>query len=97
MQAVSYTLLVAAVVAVLLRCYTRVYLVKCFGFDDWCMVFALVSFILFVACAMVGVEHGTGRRHSDLDDDDIVTALNVSGGLGCPRLYYAHARRRTYD
>jgi hypothetical protein len=42
LQAVGYTLVVAATVATVLRCYTRVYLVKCFGFDDWCMIFALV-------------------------------------------------------
>lgn len=43
LQAVAYTLMAAAIVATLLRCYTRLSIVKGFGFDDWCMVFALVS------------------------------------------------------
>ena len=42
LQAVCCTLVVAAAVAMLLRCYTRIFLVKSFGFDDWCMIFALV-------------------------------------------------------
>ncbi|KAG9251862.1 uncharacterized protein F5Z01DRAFT_253947 [Emericellopsis atlantica] len=75
LQAVCYTLVTAAIVATVLRCYTRVYLVKSFGFDDWCMIFALATFILFVTCALVGVEHGTGRHRVDLADEDIKTAM----------------------
>lgn len=44
LQAVGYTLLTAATIAISLRCYTRVFLVKNFGFDDWCMLAAMVSF-----------------------------------------------------
>jgi hypothetical protein len=43
LQAVCYTLAVAAVIATSLRCFVRVLLVKNFGFDDWCMCSALVS------------------------------------------------------
>ena len=43
LEAVGYTLVSVALVSVLLRCYTRVFKVKSFGFDDWCMAFALVS------------------------------------------------------
>jgi hypothetical protein len=64
-----------ALVSVLLRCYTRVFKVKSFGFDDWCMAFALCTFILFVACALVGVKYGTGRHEWDLDDGDMVKAF----------------------
>jgi hypothetical protein len=43
LQTVGYTLAIAAVVTYLLRCYTRVFLVKSFGFDDWSMLAALVG------------------------------------------------------
>ena len=32
-----------AVVMVLMRIYTRVFIVRKFGLDDWCMVLALIS------------------------------------------------------
>ncbi|KAI6782743.1 uncharacterized protein J7T54_000886 [Emericellopsis cladophorae] len=75
LQAVCYVLVVAAFVTTVLRCYTRVFLVKSFGFDDWCMVFALVTFVLFVTCALNGVEHGTGRHRADLTAEDFQTAM----------------------
>ena len=43
LQAAGYTLVTIALVATALRCYTRIFIVKNFGFDDWCMAFALVS------------------------------------------------------
>jgi hypothetical protein len=43
LQAVCYTLLIASVIALGLRVYVRLRLVKNFGFDDWCMCCALVS------------------------------------------------------
>ncbi|KAJ4324374.1 hypothetical protein N0V84_003935 [Fusarium piperis] len=75
LQAVCYTLASAAVISTLLRCFVRVRLVKNFGFDDWCMCTALCSFLLFVISALIGVHHGTGRHHKDLDDEDIKQAM----------------------
>jgi hypothetical protein len=46
LQAVCYTLLIASVIALGLRVYVRLRLVKNFGFDDWCMCCALVSHLL---------------------------------------------------
>lgn len=43
LQAVAYTLGISAFVAASLRCYTRAFLVKSFGLDDWAMVAAFVS------------------------------------------------------
>lgn len=43
LQAVCYTLAVSSVIAVALRIYVRVRLVKNFGLDDWFMCSALVS------------------------------------------------------
>lgn len=43
LQAVACTLLVTAVISMLLRAYVRLWLVKNFGVDDWCMVVATVG------------------------------------------------------
>lgn len=43
LEAVAYTLVSVAFVSVCLRCYTRIFMVKNFGFDDWCMLLSLVG------------------------------------------------------
>ncbi|KAK8022297.1 hypothetical protein PG993_013064 [Apiospora rasikravindrae] len=75
LQAVCIALLVLAVTAVALRCYTRVFILRAFGLDDAVMVFATVSFILFTSSALTGVHYGTGRHHKDLDKVDIQQAM----------------------
>ncbi|KAM0272113.1 hypothetical protein ACHAPA_002409 [Fusarium lateritium] len=75
LQAVCYTLLIASVIALGLRVFVRVRLVKNFGFDDWCMCCALVTFFLFVFSALMGVHHGTGRHRDDLDPSDFKEAM----------------------
>lgn len=75
LQAACITLVTAAIISTALRCYVRIRLVKNFGFDDWCMLAALTSFILFVTCALIGVHYGTGRHHADLANEDIVQAM----------------------
>ncbi|KAL7802365.1 hypothetical protein V8C44DRAFT_353411 [Trichoderma aethiopicum] len=74
--AVILTLLVFAFTATLLRCYVRIKLVKAFGLDDYLMVAALVSFILFCAVAIMGIHYGTGRHYWDIEQQqDIQEAL----------------------
>ncbi|KAH7114160.1 hypothetical protein B0J13DRAFT_590616 [Dactylonectria estremocensis] len=75
LQAVCYTFLVTAVISTLLRCYVRVRVIKDFGVDDWCMVAALISFILFITCALIGEQHGIGRHLVDLEPEDIEQAV----------------------
>ncbi|OAQ59982.2 hypothetical protein VFPPC_14714 [Pochonia chlamydosporia 170] len=75
LQAACYVLVVFAAVSMLLRCYVRIFMIKNFGLDDGFMVFALVTFILFVACALSGVHYGTGRHYWDLESDDISSAM----------------------
>ncbi|KAK2778795.1 hypothetical protein CKAH01_11569 [Colletotrichum kahawae] len=69
--AVGITLVTAADIAILLRCYARICLVKNFGFDDYCMLAAMVFFALFVACALTGIHYGTGRHYWVLDAQGI--------------------------
>ncbi|KAM0284649.1 hypothetical protein ACHAQH_001802 [Verticillium albo-atrum] len=75
LQAVAITLLVAAIVSILLRCYVRIFLIKNFGVDDYFMVTAMVFFALFVTCVLMGIKYGTGRHHWDLDDADQEKAM----------------------
>jgi hypothetical protein len=43
LQAVGIALVSTALLSTLLRVYTRMFIVKRFGLDDWCMIAALVS------------------------------------------------------
>ncbi|GJC90371.1 satratoxin biosynthesis SC1 cluster protein 4 [Colletotrichum liriopes] len=73
--AVGITLVTTAFLATVLRCYVRLCLVKNFGVDDWCMLGAIIFFILFVSCALTGVHYGTGRHRVDLSDEDWESAM----------------------
>ncbi|KAK8076539.1 hypothetical protein PG994_003811 [Apiospora phragmitis] len=75
LQAVAIALLVLAVIATALRCYTRVFILKAFGLDDGVMVFATITFILFTSSSLTGVHYGTGRHHKDLAKEDIQEAM----------------------
>ena len=57
--------------------YVRAYLVKAFGWDDIFMVVALLSHVLFAACAIGGIHWGTGRHMDELSDEEIFMALRV--------------------
>lgn len=46
LQAVAVSLLVAATISILLRCYVRIFLIKNFGVDDYFMVVAMVNMTL---------------------------------------------------
>ncbi|KAI1086895.1 hypothetical protein F5B19DRAFT_101983 [Rostrohypoxylon terebratum] len=72
---VCIALLTTTVIAIFLRCYTRLGIVKAFGADDWTMMAATVSFILFCTCAITGIHYGTGRHFTDLETPDIEKAM----------------------
>jgi hypothetical protein len=42
LHAVNVSFLLAAMIATVLRCYTRIVIVRAFGLDDWAMLFATV-------------------------------------------------------
>ncbi|PNH44913.1 hypothetical protein VD0004_g2861 [Verticillium dahliae] len=77
LQAVAVSLLVAAIISILLRCYVRIFLIKNFGVDDYFMVVAMVFFALFVTSVVLGVKYGTGRHHWDLEPADEQKAMQV--------------------
>ncbi|KAF7712419.1 Uncharacterized protein PECH_002151 [Penicillium ucsense] len=49
-------------IAVCLRCFVRLKLVKAFGWDDCLMVFAMLLNILFALCGITGAFYGMGQR-----------------------------------
>lgn len=63
-------------IAVCLRCFVRLRLVRAFGWDDALMVFAMALNILFALCGMMGALYGMGQKIHDIPDPrDIETAM----------------------
>ncbi|KAK9784358.1 hypothetical protein SCARD494_12970 [Seiridium cardinale] len=78
LMVVCITLLTIAVISITMRCFTRLFIVKGFGKDDYLMVFAMIikiSFTLFVTCAITGVHYGTGRHRVNLSTHDFEEAM----------------------
>ena len=64
-------------IAVALRLYVRVFIVKAFGWDDGWMLFAQLMHTLNSACAIGGALTGTGRLTKDLTPGSMMMALRV--------------------
>ncbi|KAK1140284.1 putative cation-transporting ATPase 1 [Aspergillus melleus] len=79
-------------IAVCLRCFVRLRLVRAFGWDDALMVFAMALNILFALCGMMGALYGMGQKIHDIPDPrDIETAMFISIALALLRLTVARA------
>ncbi|KAF2648590.1 hypothetical protein K491DRAFT_684585 [Lophiostoma macrostomum CBS 122681] len=65
---------ITATIAVLMRCYVRLFMVKAFGIDDWLMSFSVLSFICYCSFSAVGVHYGTGHHSWDLTTENNQTA-----------------------
>ncbi len=59
---VTSVLLALTTVAVILRCYTRIFLQKKFTIDDYLIVFSQACFATLSALTYVGVEFGAGKH-----------------------------------
>ncbi|RTE73803.1 hypothetical protein BHE90_011763 [Fusarium euwallaceae] len=75
LTAVCATFTTTAVIAVALRCYVRLRIVRNFGLDDWAMVGALISFLILIVFTLLGVRYGTGRHNVDLEASDAMLAM----------------------
>lgn len=64
-------------IAVALRLYVRVFIVKAFGWDDGWMLFAQLMHTLNSSCAIGGALTGTGRVTKDLTPGSMMMALRV--------------------
>ncbi|KAF7121831.1 hypothetical protein CNMCM5793_009384 [Aspergillus hiratsukae] len=73
---VSLVFLCLSFIAVALRCFVRLRVVKAFGWDDRLMVLAMVFNIWFSICAIAGAFAGIGQRFDQFDSvADVQTAL----------------------
>ncbi|KAF4216374.1 hypothetical protein CNMCM8980_005283 [Aspergillus fumigatiaffinis] len=54
-------------IAVCLRCFVRLKLVKAFGWDDTIMVVAMALNILFALCGITGSLYGMGRKRAHVE------------------------------
>lgn len=77
-EGVAIQFIVFAVGSFALRVYVRAHMVKAWGWDDWLMTMATITFLFFVSTILAGVVHGIGRRFKDLSEPDIQQALMVS-------------------
>ncbi|KAL4972773.1 hypothetical protein BDW66DRAFT_162614 [Aspergillus desertorum] len=59
---VAAVMVVLSIVAVFLRCFVRVYLVRAFGWDDALMLIALALFIALCALCMLASAAGVGHK-----------------------------------
>ncbi|KAM0724139.1 hypothetical protein Q7P37_000020 [Cladosporium fusiforme] len=58
------------------RVYTRKFIQKAFGLDDWCAVIAWACLLVFTGFALNNITYGTGQHHRDIvPQSDIPTAL----------------------
>jgi len=64
-------------VLVLLRCYTKVFIVKNFAADDWFSILTLVSFLVFCTLARLGISNGTGKRRYLIPDEKLPNGMKV--------------------
>ncbi|KUJ17169.1 uncharacterized protein LY89DRAFT_73041 [Mollisia scopiformis] len=74
-QGVAGLFLALSTIAIGLRCYTRTFIVKSFGLDDWSALIAWVFFVFFCTFAISGVHYGTGQHAVDLPPADIPVGL----------------------
>ncbi|RHZ63772.1 uncharacterized protein CDV56_107339 [Aspergillus thermomutatus] len=62
---VSVAMMGISVLAVVLRSFVRLYLVRAFGWDDALMVLALALFVFLDICCMIGSKSGVGHRMAE--------------------------------
>ncbi|KAJ5111961.1 hypothetical protein N7532_000006 [Penicillium argentinense] len=76
---VTITFLCVSFIAVALRCFVRLKLVKAFGWDDGSMVFVMALNIWFATCGIAGSIYGIGKKFDEFDSSaEIKRALFVN-------------------
>ncbi|KAK8037018.1 hypothetical protein PG991_001332 [Apiospora marii] len=73
--AINITFAVIALIACILRVFTRSFMVKAFGVDDVLMVVSTAFFMVYVSFSTAGVHFGTGHHHKDLPVPNIQAAM----------------------
>ncbi|GIJ98171.1 hypothetical protein Aspvir_000286 [Aspergillus viridinutans] len=75
---VSVVMMGISVVAVVLRSFVRLYLVRAFGWDDALMVLALTLFVIFGICCTIGSMSGVGHRMVEFRGPEALDELKKS-------------------
>ncbi|KAI1509026.1 hypothetical protein PtrSN002B_005377 [Pyrenophora tritici-repentis] len=75
--AVNVAFVTTAILACLLRCYVRIFMVKAFGRDDWLMVVATLFFMSYTTSSTIGIHYGTGQHHKDLSIENVQKAKHA--------------------
>ncbi|KAL4883800.1 hypothetical protein BJY04DRAFT_216141 [Aspergillus karnatakaensis] len=65
-RGVAAAFLTLSSLAVLLRCFVRLRIVKAFGWDDFIMIVAMLFYAMFCGCMIGGSLWGTGKHLSEL-------------------------------
>ncbi|TGZ77567.1 hypothetical protein EX30DRAFT_293448, partial [Ascodesmis nigricans] len=74
--AIAIFFLVLSWLSIILRTYVRAWMLKSFGWDDWLMVFAVLTFTVYLSCQLGGAAHGTGKHYWDIEPSERVKALH---------------------
>ncbi|PYH89014.1 hypothetical protein BO71DRAFT_466207 [Aspergillus ellipticus CBS 707.79] len=74
-RAVPAGFLALSGITVILRCYTRLWVVKSFGWDDILMVLAMGFYVMFCACQITGSLYGTGKHFAELTANQRIHAM----------------------
>jgi hypothetical protein len=64
-------------VTVILRCYVRIRMIKCFAFDDYLTLITLFFFTIYGGLAISGVHWGSGRHLADLTVREQWNAMEI--------------------
>ncbi|KAL3449057.1 hypothetical protein BJX65DRAFT_273999 [Aspergillus insuetus] len=74
-RGVAAAFLALSTIAVLLRCYVRLRIVKAFGWDDGFMILAMLFYILYCGSMIGGGVWGTGKHLSELTPEHASIAM----------------------
>ncbi|KAL4902664.1 hypothetical protein BDW74DRAFT_62543 [Aspergillus multicolor] len=74
-RGVAAAFLALSSVAVILRCYVRLRIVKAFGWDDFVMIISMLFYIMFCTCMIGGSLWGTGKHLTELTAEQRTMAM----------------------
>ncbi|CEO60781.1 hypothetical protein PMG11_05321 [Penicillium brasilianum] len=92
---VSLVMMIMSIVAVSLRVFVRVYLVRGFGWDDTLMVAALALFITLTVCCMIASADGVGHSYADFTSLEVYKTALLWWWLGQMLYIWASAVAKT--
>ncbi|KAJ5975259.1 hypothetical protein N7481_008966 [Penicillium waksmanii] len=68
---ISMVMMIVSIVAVSMRTFVRLFIVRAFGWDDALMLAALALFLVLNVCSIIGAKNGAGRDKGDFTDHEV--------------------------